>query len=105
MSKVIETTKFTLNLDVSLEVFLLANREVNEWIEVQPGFHSRFLTQKADESWLDIIIWENEEAANKIDELFYEALGNSKFMQLLNPESVETSFSNVVVTLSSHHDE
>jgi hypothetical protein len=99
MSNVIETTKFRLKEGITLEVFLAANQQVNEWVQAQAGFQSRFLTQKEDAGWLDILIWENESVASKIDELFYRDMGGSEFMQLLDPESVETTFSTVIVNL------
>ena len=99
MSNVIETTKFRLKEGTTLEVFLAANQQVNEWVQAQAGFQSRFLTQKEDAGWLDILIWENESVANKIDDLFIKDMGGSEFMQLLDPESVETSFSTVIVKL------
>ena len=70
MSNVIEATKFRLKEGITLEVFLAANQQVNEWVQAQAGFQSRFLTQKEDAGWLDILIWENESVASEIDALF-----------------------------------
>ena len=99
MSKVIETTSFRLKEGITVEAFLAANQQVNEWIQAQVGFQSRFLTQKEDAGWLDILIWENESVADKIDDLFMRDMGGSEFMKLLDPKSVETTFSMVIVNL------
>ena len=99
MSNVIEATSFRLKQGITVEAFLAANQEVNAWVQAQAGFQSRLLTQKEDAGWLDILIWENETVASEIDELFYKDMGDSEFMQLLDPESVETSFSTVIVNL------
>jgi len=99
MSNVIEATKFRLKEGTTSEVFLAANQQVNDWVQAQAGFQSRLLTQKEDGGWLDILIWENEAAASQIDDLFYRDLGDSEFIKLLDPDSVETTFSKVIVKL------
>ena len=99
VGNVIEATSFRLKQGITVEAFLAANQEVNAWVQAQEGFQSRLLTQKKNAGWLDILIWENENVASEIDELFYRDMGDSEFMQLLDPESVETSFSTVIVKL------
>ena len=99
VGNVIEATNFRLKKGITVEAFLAANKEVNTWVQAQAGFQSRVLTQKEDAGWLDILVWENESAASQIDDLFYRDLGDSEFMKILDPKSVQTTFSTVTVKI------
>lgn len=62
---VVEIAIFKLKDGVTREHLLSTVDAVSEWATMQPGFLSRDLTYSAaDDSWIDVIWWENLEAAH-----------------------------------------
>lgn len=63
MSDTIELVRFRLKQDKTAADWLKANEKINDWIKVQPGFRFRSLSETDDGEWIDMVYWENLEAA------------------------------------------
>ena len=84
----VELCTFKLNEGSDTSDFEASNKEVDAWINQQEGFKYRSLSQKEDGSWIDIVYWDSMAAAQKAGESFMSVLGTSKFMALIDQESV-----------------
>lgn len=63
MSDTIELVRFRLKQDKTAADWLKANEKINNWIKQQPGFRFRSLSETDDGEWIDMVYWENLEAA------------------------------------------
>ena len=70
MSDTIELVRFRLQQGKTAVEWLKANEKINDWIRQQPGFRFRSLSETEDGEWLDLVYWENLEAAKASGEKF-----------------------------------
>ena len=56
----LEMTTFKLTNGKTYQDFIAANTDVDEWLKKQPGFQSRYITQKANGTIVDALIWDSE---------------------------------------------
>lgn len=75
MSDTIELVRFRLKKDKTAADWLKANEKINDWIKLQPGFRFRSLSETEDGEWLDVVYWENLEAAQTAGTKFGEEMG------------------------------
>jgi hypothetical protein len=59
----IEIVTFRLVRGISFAGFVEANREVDAWLELQPGFRSRWIAEERDACVVDVLLWDSESAA------------------------------------------
>ena len=75
MSDTIELVRFRLKQDKTAADWLKANEKINDWIKVQPGFRFRSLSETDDGEWIDMVYWENLEAAKAAGAKFHDEIG------------------------------
>ncbi len=90
MSDTIELVRFRLQQGQTAADWLKANEKINDWMKAQPGFRFRSLSETDDGEWLDLVYWENAEAANAAGQRF-EAEMMSVCASLVAPDSVVVS--------------
>jgi hypothetical protein len=64
MSDTIELVRFRLQQGKTSADWLKANEKINEFMQAQPGFRFRSVSETDDGEWLDLVYWESLEAAN-----------------------------------------
>lgn len=62
-SEAIEIVTFRLVRGASFADFVGANREVDAWLALQPGFRSRRIAQERGAGVVDVLLWDSETAA------------------------------------------
>lgn len=96
MSETIELIRFRLQPGKTSANWLEANEKINAWVERQPGFRFRSLSEAEDGEWVDVIYWENMAASEKAGESFHAEMGEL-CAALIAQESVSVSRSRVHV--------
>jgi hypothetical protein len=71
--------------------FLKANGELNDWLKRQPGFIARHLASKDDGSWVDVVVWQDHDAAMRASEKFQAEMARCDVMTAIDPASVVMS--------------
>jgi heme-degrading monooxygenase HmoA len=94
MSQTLELVTFRLARG-DAEAFAAANAELNDWLKQQPGFISRHLAERDDGSFVDAVLWSNNESAHAAGERILAEMGESEAMQMIDPRSVTMSHSAV----------
>ncbi|MBI4936968.1 MAG: hypothetical protein HY846_01870 [Nitrosomonadales bacterium] len=95
MSDTIELVRFRLQQGKTSADWLKANEKINNWMEGQPGFRFRSLSETDDGEWLDLVYWESLEAANAASEKF-----GAEMMSVCEPLVAHDS---VVISRSKAH--
>lgn len=95
MSDTIELVRFRLQQGKTSADWLKANEKINNWMEGQPGFRFRSLSETDDGEWLDLVYWESLEAANAASEKF-----GAEMMSVCEPLVAHGS---VVISRSKTH--
>ena len=95
MSDTIELVRFRLQQGKTSADWLKANEKINEFMKAQPGFRFRSLSETDDGEWLDLVYWENLEAANAASEKF-----GAEMMSVCEPLVAHDS---VVISRSKAH--
>jgi|CXWL01.1.fsa_nt_gi hypothetical protein len=72
---VIELVRFRLKKGISTEVWLKANEEISEWVKRQSGFRFRNLSETEGGEWIDVVYWDDKEAAEKANERAMKEIG------------------------------
>lgn len=57
MPHAIEITTFRLTAGRTIADFIAANADIDPWLQVQPGFLSRHICEREDDSVVDMLIW------------------------------------------------
>ena len=70
MSDTIELVRFRLQQGKTSADWLKANEKINEFMEAQPGFRFRSLSETDDGEWLDLVYWENLETTKTTNKKF-----------------------------------
>lgn len=70
MSDTIELVRFRLQEGKTAADWLKANKKIDEFMQAQPGFRFRSLSETDDGEWWDLVYWENPDAANAASEKF-----------------------------------
>lgn len=84
MNETIELVTFRL-ASGDARSFVAANGMINDWLKKQPGFISRRLGQKADGSWIDVLMWSSDEAAKTAGAKAMTELSDCKAMAMISP--------------------
>jgi len=84
MTETIELVTFRLATG-DADSFVAANATVNDWLKKQPGFISRRLGQKADGSWIDVLLWASDDAAKTAGAKAMTELSDCAVMSMISP--------------------
>ncbi len=71
----IEIVRFRLRQGKTAAEWLAAAEKMSAWLKTQPGFRLRSLSETADGEWIDMLCWENMEAAEAAGERFGDEMG------------------------------
>ncbi|CAA9202434.1 hypothetical protein FLA105534_04088 [Flavobacterium bizetiae] len=86
-NQAIELTTFKLN-NCTIQQFITANKEVDEFLKQQKGFVSRSIFELKKNIVHDLLIWENaEDGTNAMHKLMHE-LSNSAVHDLIDQSTV-----------------
>ncbi len=91
-----ELVTFKVKTNTPPAQFAAASAPVTTWVQAQPGFLSRALSQGDDGTWFDVVFWESAATAQAAAQQFMVDLGQSDFMALIDPESVKMTHAPVV---------
>lgn len=80
--------------------FLDANAEVNDWLKKQPGFLARHLAHKDDDSWVDIVLWQDNDAAQKAAAKLMEEMAHCEAMVAIDPASIAMSHAGIRMSVA-----
>lgn len=70
MSDTITLVRLRLQKEKTLAEWLAVNEKINEWVQRQPGFRFRSLSETKDGEWLIMTYWESLEAAAAAEQSF-----------------------------------
>ncbi len=71
---VVEYAPFTLANEVSEQALLAASKRLeDEVLAKTPGYRGRVLARKSEREWVDLVFWEDKEAADRIMEVARES--------------------------------
>ncbi|MEL7465260.1 MAG: hypothetical protein AAFN79_14410 [Pseudomonadota bacterium] len=85
----LEMVRFRLKAEADADAFRTAAPVVTEWASRQPGFQSRTLVEQGDGHWVDLVWWRSEAEAFAAADKVMDDLGQTTFMQMIDPMSVE----------------
>jgi hypothetical protein len=95
MTEAIEITTFKLAKGCTCENFIVGNRDVDRWLERQPGFRSRRIAQRNDGTVVDMLLWASaDDAESSMHRLMYE-LRNSPVHALIDQHTVSWTVATV----------
>ncbi len=95
MSAVLESVTFRLAPTVSVAAFTQASEATFAWVRQQPGFVQRILSSDATGLWSDQVLWQSMAQAQAASEAFMQTFGDSPFMALMNPDTVQMQHTTV----------
>jgi hypothetical protein len=103
---VAEIAVFKTKAGVTREQLLATVDAVSEWARNQPGFISRDLTYSAqDDNWIDVIWWEDLEAANTAAELAMTSESCAPMFGVIDLERIQMLHGERVIATVTRHAE
>lgn len=87
-SEAIEIVTFRLVHGASFADFIEANREVDAWLKLQPGFRSRRIAEERNSCVIDVLLWGSEAAARTAMHKLMDELADSPVHALIDHASV-----------------
>ncbi|MGF6936030.1 hypothetical protein OKW41_005192 [Paraburkholderia sp. UCT70] len=91
----VEITTFKLARGLTVEAFIAANADIDEWLGRQPGFQSRRIAEAADGSIVDMLIWDSVVNGTDAAERIMNEMGHSPVHAAINQQSVVWSIAQV----------
>lgn len=77
MSDTIELVRFRLKQGKTAADWLQANEKVSAWVQQQPGFRFRSLSETDDGEWIDLVYWQSPETARAAGERIMGEIGDA----------------------------
>ncbi|MDD2700933.1 MAG: hypothetical protein PHH36_06800 [Sideroxydans sp.] len=65
-----ELVRFRLSQGRTVAEWLESNKKLDAWLQRQPGFRLRSLSETSKGEWIDLLCWESGEAAELAGERF-----------------------------------
>ena len=91
----IEITTFRLARGLTVEDFIAANADIDEWLRRQPGFRSRRVAQASDGSIVDMLLWDSVVNGTDAAERIMNEMGHSPVHAAIDQQSVVWSIAHV----------
>ena len=85
----LEMVRFKLSAHADADAFRAAAPVVTDWASRQPGFQLRTLVEQTDGHWVDLVWWRTEVDALAAADKVMNDLGQTPFMQMIDPMTVE----------------
>lgn len=95
MPHAIEITTFRLNDGLTTADFIVANADIDPWLQAQPGFLSRHICEREDGSVVDMLIWASAEAGHRAAAGVTTEMANSPVHAAIDQATVEWTISTV----------
>lgn len=95
----IEIVTFRLVRGASFADFVEANRDVDAWLKLQPGFRSRRIAEERNACVLDILLWTSAAAARTAMHRLMDELADSPVHALIDHGTVSWT----VATIGHKH--
>ena len=89
MTEAMELTSFALVPGCSTAKFVAANADINVWLQRQPGFCSRRVTELDDGSIVDMLIWGTAAQGRDAAARIMTEMGHSPVHALIDQGSVD----------------
>jgi hypothetical protein len=86
----VEVTTFRLE-GCTLEAFIAANAEIDDWLRRQPGFRSRRIAERADGEIVDVLVWDSVDAGEQGASRLMRELAHSVVHSMIDQSSVSWS--------------
>lgn len=95
--QVVEIVTFKAKADVSHDEVVEANKSALQEIEMLEGFLYRSLAfNQANETWIDIVYWQDEAAAKNAGEVFMQSPACQKLMTVIEKESTNMQLADIL---------
>ena len=91
----IEIVTFRLVEGASFAGFVEANREVDAWLPLQPGFRSRRIGQERSGCVVDVLLWDTEAAARTALRKLMDELADSPVHALIDQATVSWTLAEI----------
>lgn len=91
MSEAMEITTFRLTKGVSMKAFIAANTDVDAWLQQQPGFILRRMTQRPDGLVTDMLLWKSAKDGERAAHGIVTELASSPVHAAINQATVDWS--------------
>jgi hypothetical protein len=88
-SNVVEIVNFSLASGFTEQDFMLSNEKMDLFLKEQAGLLYRSLCKREDDSYVDIVYWENMDKAKMAQQAFYSSPLCQTFAQCIEKESVK----------------
>lgn len=95
MSAVLESVTFRLAPEATVSAFTQASEVTFAWVRQQPGFVHRVLSCDETGQWSDQVLWVSMVQAQAASEAFMHNFGESAFMALMDPTTVQMQHTSV----------
>lgn len=90
-----EITTFRLAKGLTVDDFIAANADIDEWLDRQPGFRSRRIAEADDGSIVDMLIWASVANGTDAAERIMVEMGNSPVHAAIDQRTVVWSIAQV----------
>jgi hypothetical protein len=87
-AEAVEIVTFRLVPGVTFVDFVVANREVDAWLLLQPGFRSRRIGEQLGRGVVDLLFWSSETAARSAMHRLMDELCDSPVHALIDQDTV-----------------
>lgn len=95
MTEAIEVTTFRLAKGCTCDEFVAGNRDVDSWLEHQPGFKSRRIAQRNDGTVVDMLLWASADDAESAMHRLMDELQDSPVHALIDQSTVSWTVATV----------
>lgn len=83
-----EITTFRLAKGLTVDDFIAANADIDEWLDRQPGFRSRRIAEADDGSIVDMLIWASVANGTDAAERIMVEMGHSPVHATIDQRTV-----------------
>lgn len=84
----LELITYTLKPGARTENLLATNQDMSEFLQQQPGFIYRSLSQDTEGTWIDICYWQSEDEAKAASDALMKDPRGLALIDLCDPASV-----------------
>jgi hypothetical protein len=94
MTEAMEITTFHLSKGVTINVFVVANADVDAWLKQQRGFIMRRISQRPDGLVTDMLLWASAKDGERAASAIVTELASSPVHAAINQSTVNWSVAN-----------
>lgn len=88
MTTTIEIVTYKLKTEASTEQLAATHEQVNQFCAAQEGFIYRSISQDENNTWFDIVYWQNMQCAKKAGEAFMQSTVCQQLSPLIDNETL-----------------